>query len=63
MKYSEAKLKNGKIIERVGIPVFEHVKYVGRISLLRDITERKQKEKQVLELQRFEIIGQLASGM
>ena len=63
VKYSEAKLKNGKIIERVGIPVFEHGKYVGRISLLRDITERKQKEKQVLELQRFEIIGQLASGI
>ncbi len=63
VKYSESKLKNGKVIERFGIPVFENEKYAGRISLLRDITERKQREKQVLELQRFEVIGQLASGI
>ncbi|MFN3135188.1 MAG: PAS domain S-box protein, partial [Candidatus Kryptonium sp.] len=63
VKYSESNLKNGKVVERVGIPVFENEKYVGRISLLRDITERKHREKQVLELQRFEVLGQLASGI
>ncbi len=31
--------------------------------IIEDITERKQKEKEVLTLQKFEVLGQLASGI
>lgn len=64
VKYDELKLKNGRIIERTGIPVFDlNGRYIGRLSLARDITERKQKEKQILELQKFEVLGHLSSGI
>ncbi|CUS81987.1 PAS domain S-box-containing protein [Candidatus Kryptobacter tengchongensis] len=64
VKYSELRLKNGMIISRIGIPVFErNGRYIGRISIARDITEMKRNEERMLELQKFEVLGQLASGI
>jgi PAS domain S-box-containing protein len=64
LKYPEMKLKDGRIIERFGCPIYDiNCKYLGRVSIARDITEKKQKEREVLELQRFEVLGQLASGI
>jgi PAS domain S-box-containing protein len=64
LKYPELKLKNGKVIERVGVPIYDaNGKYIGRVGFARDITEKKQREREVLELQRFELLGQIASGI
>jgi PAS domain S-box-containing protein len=64
LKYPEMKLKDGRIIDRFGCPIYDiNGKYLGRVSIARDITEKKQKEREVLELQRFEVLGQLASGI
>jgi two-component system cell cycle sensor histidine kinase/response regulator CckA len=64
LKYPEMKLKDGRIIERFGCPIYDiNGKYLGRVSIARDITEKKQKEREVLELQKFEVLGQLASGI
>jgi PAS domain S-box-containing protein len=60
LKYPEMKLKDGRIIDRFGCPIYDiNGKYLGRVSIARDITEKKQKEREVLELQRFEVLGQL----
>ncbi|MEN3037804.1 MAG: PAS domain S-box protein [Candidatus Kryptonium sp.] len=64
VKYDELKFKDGRIIERTEIPIFDlSGKYIGHLFLARDITERKQKEKQILELQKFEVLGHLSSGI
>ncbi len=64
LKYPEMKLKDGRIIDRFGCPIYDiNGKYLGRVSICRDITEKKQKEREVLELQKFEVLGQLASGI
>jgi PAS domain S-box-containing protein len=64
LKYPEMKLKDGRIIDRFGCPIYDiNGKYLGRVSIVRDITEKKQKEREVLELQKFEVLGQLASGI
>jgi PAS domain S-box-containing protein len=64
LKYPEMKLKDGRIIDRFGCPIYDiNGKYLGRVSIARDITEKKQKEREVLELQKFEVLGQLASGI
>jgi PAS domain S-box-containing protein len=64
LKYPEMKLKDGRIIERFGCSIYDiNGKYLGRVAIVRDITEKKQKEREVLELQRFEVLGQLASGI
>ncbi len=63
-KYPELKLKNKKVLEAYTVPVYDPAgNYVGRLSVVSDITERKQKEKEVLTLQKFEVLGQLASGI
>ncbi len=64
IKYPELKFKDGRIIERAGFPIYDtNGKYIGRISIARDITEKKRKEREVIELQKFEVLGQLASGI
>jgi PAS domain S-box-containing protein len=41
-------LKDGRIIERLTIPVFKNGKKVGRLCNFKDITQRKLAEKQIL---------------
>jgi len=64
IRYPELKFKDGRIIDRMAFPIYDiNGKYIGRVGIARDITEKKQKEREVLELQKFEILGQLASGI
>jgi len=64
IKFPELKFKDGRIIERDAFPIYDiNGNYLGRIAIVRDITEKKQKEREVLELQKFEVLGQLASGI
>jgi PAS domain S-box-containing protein len=64
IKFPELKFKDGRIIERDAFPIYDiNGSYLGRIAIVRDITEKKQKEREVLELQKFEVLGQLASGI
>ncbi len=64
VKYPELKFKDGRIVERYAMPIYDLAgNYVGRIAVIRDITEKRQREREVFELQRFEILGQIASGI
>jgi PAS domain S-box-containing protein len=64
IKFPELKFKDGRIIERDAFPIYDiNGSYLGRVAIVRDITEKKQKEREVLELQKFEVLGQLASGI
>ncbi len=64
IKYPELKLKNGKVIDGCIIPIYDSGgKYIGCAIHDKDITERKQREREILELQRFELLGQTASGI
>jgi PAS domain S-box-containing protein len=60
----EIPLKDGKILDLYSAPVVGHDgKYYGRIWTLRDITERKHLETQLIHAQKLESVGQLAAGI
>lgn len=53
-----------RIVERSALPIFDSGgKYIGRIGLFRDITQREKNEEAIKRLQRTELLGRLAGGI
>lgn len=52
----EFKLKDGRIIERIGQPYYLDGEVVGRVCSLRDITERKNHEGQLIYLANHDVL-------
>jgi PAS domain S-box-containing protein len=69
--WDEVELKDGRFFERHSAPMFEPGgRYLGRVWYVRDITERRQAERERAALenqlrmaQKLEAIGALASGI
>jgi PAS domain S-box-containing protein len=53
----------GFLVEYVGTPIREHDTLVGAVVIFRDITERKQIEREMQNADRLALVGQLASGL
>jgi len=57
--------KNGThvLVEYVSTPIREHDTLVGAVVIFKDITERKQLEREMQRADRMALVGQLASGL
>jgi len=53
----------GFLVEYVGTPIHEHDTLVGAVVIFKDITERKQIEREMQNADRLTLVGQLASGL
>jgi len=51
------------LVEYVSTPMREHDTLVGAVVLFKDITERKQLEREMQSADRLALVGQLASGL
>ena len=62
---TERNVFNGNIVdtETIKIPIIENGRTVRVVTVIRDVTEEKRIESQVLRAQRMECIGSLASGV
>jgi PAS domain S-box-containing protein len=60
----EIELKDGRFFERYSAPVIgKDGEHYGRIRMIRDITERKKLEAQLIQSQKMETVGKLAGGI
>ena len=52
------------VVERSALPIFNPSgKYIGRLGIFRDITQREKNEEAIKRLQRTELLGRLAGGI
>ncbi len=51
------------LVEYVGTPIREHDTLVGAVVIFKDITARKQLEREMQHADRMALVGQLASGL
>jgi PAS domain S-box-containing protein len=60
----EILLKDGRIFDRYSVPMFgQDEKYYGRVWYVRDITEQRKMEEELVKVQKLESVGILAGGI
>jgi len=64
VKMNRLEMADGSIVERSALPIFDSSgKYIGRLSVFRDVTLREKNEEAIKRLQRTELLGRLAGGI
>ena len=64
VKSHRVEMADGAVVERSALPLFDSTgKYIGRLSVFRDVTSREQNEEAIKRLQRTELLGRLAGGI
>jgi PAS domain S-box-containing protein len=64
VKMNRIEMADDSVVERSALPLFDSTgKYIGRLSVFRDITLREQNEEIIKRLQRTELLGRLAGGI
>lgn len=64
VRASRLELLNDMVVERSALPIFNSAgKYMGRLGIFRDITQRERNEEAIKRLQRTELLGRLAGGI
>ncbi|MFZ1081636.1 MAG: PAS domain S-box protein [Candidatus Kryptoniota bacterium] len=64
VKAHRLEFADGTIVERSALPLYDWAnKYIGRLSIFRDITIRERNEESIKRLQRSELLGRLAGGI
>lgn len=64
VRLNRVEMADGSVVERSALPLFDSTgKYIGRLSVFRDITLREQNDEAIKRLQRTELLGRLASGV
>jgi len=61
--YDVLELKDGRFIERYSKPQRHNKIIIGRVISFRDITKQKQSEKKMANLERLNVVGEMAAGI
>ncbi len=61
--HDELEFRDGRIFERYSLPQTVGQAFVGRVWSFRDVTKNRQLQKQVIQSQKMESLGTLASGI